>query len=258
MPRKFLILHQPKTAGTYCSMCLPHGYVMPHNMNYHRLTSEGSLKSEQIVCIVRNPLEYYKSLITYWCIDPRHCTVRQNYSESELKCIYENKIKENVDPPYPMHGHVDFYISNGYTLKFEEILSNLFDDDFLKNHQNILSKKCHTYDYYVFKELIRLGIGFYTFSFLDQYASKKISDIKSNEECFDELMKIAKNSIILHTENIIHELKELCKKFNVPCKDLGNTRPKQSNKPSSLKISRELLQAIFFRDAHMFNIFFKQ
>ena len=259
MNRKFIIFHQPKTAGTFVSRCIPESYIFPHSKNYHYALNNNLINDEKLVCIVRNPYDYYISLITFWCIDDQYVQ-EYNFDFKERLKRYNKKLLEdkiNIKNHNVVTGHINFYISNGFTLKIKEILENLFNDNFLKTHCHILSERHHTYDYYVFHEMLRLNIGYYTFAFLDQYGSKKITELKSNEDCLIEIKNIKKNFKILHTNKISSQLKELCEELDVHCNIL-NKRIMVSNKNlnNEFKLTDELKKYIYEKDKHIFDEFF--
>lgn len=251
MKPNFVIFHQPKTAGTYASHCLPKNYVLHHYMNYHYCLTHNLLsENTKLVCIVRNPLDYYISLITFWCLDPKYCSDIRNKSIRTLHTEYElNKMNQI--------GHPNYWISCGFTKRnLNDILENMFCDTFLHNHKNKLSKKHHTYDNYVFSTMLRLDIGFYTFAFLEQFSRKKVSEIKTTEECRNEINYIYDNFITLHTNTISKELKDLCLKYSVPFHEKVE-KQKVSNRKhiSEYNISDELIAKIKYKDRYMLEIF---
>ena len=248
---KFVIFHQPKTAGSYADRCLPNNYVLPHNKNYHYcLTNNILSKNTKLVCIVRNPLDYYISLITFWCLDKKYCRYIRNKSISLLKEEYE-KNKTN------MIGHPNYWISYGYSERnLVNILNNLFCEKFLIEHKKKLSKNHHTYDNYVFFNMLRLDIGFYTFSFLEQYSRKRINDIKTSEECKNEIIHIRNNFIVLNTKSIKKDLKELCIKYSVSFNDnIEKKMCSNRKKVSEYDIPDELVEKIKYKERFMIEIF---
>jgi len=249
---EFIIFHQPKTAGTYAHRVLPKGYTLGHHRNYHFCKNNGLISNEQKVCIVREPLDYYISLITFWCLDPKYAQIKESHAK----------------PLDPNEGHINRYISEKHSLSGDlglvKILGNMFDNKFLLQHANVLSRQHHTYDYHVFKELTRLKIGYYTFGFLDQFGSKKITDLKSNDEVCEELEWIKNNYHILHQKNISEELKALCVQHGVPFngpksvkKVEASEKPQKSNrKPvDCYEIPAALKMEIYEKDKFMYKIF---
>lgn len=253
---EFLLLHQPKTAGTFATRSLPHGYVLPHNQNYHFCVKNNIVKENQeLVCIARNPIDYYISLITFWCLDDRwNATIKDS---EEVRAAAYKAVSQRYDSGLPTDSHPSFFMSEGYLADFDTIINNIFNDDFLEKYSNVLSKKHHTYDYYVFREMKRLNIGYYTFAFLDQYSSKKITDIKSNEECLEEIVKIKSIFTIIKTSSIESDLAELTKRFNIKFTP-PNSKPMSSNrKPiEEYNIEGKLLETIKKKDEHIFNQLF--
>lgn len=250
---KFIIFHQPKTAGTYASEVLPKKYVLSHYNNYHKCLKNKNFVDANyvLVCIVRNPLDYYISLITFWCLDKKYCKQIVEKSIETLKKEYNiNKIKNPV-------GHPGYWMSIGFTeRKLENILGNLFDDQFIEDNKDKLSKTHHTYDNYVFLIMSKLDIGYYTFAFLDQHSRKKVSDIQTTEECREEILYIRDNFISINTKNISTELKSLCEHYSVPFKE-NTKKAMQSNrkKLEEYNISDELIEKIKYKDRYMFEIF---
>lgn len=209
---KFVIYHQPKTGGTWAANCLPPGYVLPHNQNYNAMVKNYSVTQVKPVCIVRDPLDYYISLSTFWCIDPKYCSAK--FARAS-KSAYQEYIRRDVP-----HAHVNFVISEGYTIRdIHTLLSRFFDDSFIRKHTHVLSKAHHTYDYCVFAEMDRLDIGYYTFAFLDQCSRKKITDLRDGEDVLTELTHIRDHFEVLHTACLEAELKALCQKYGVPFKN---------------------------------------
>ena len=100
----------------------------------------------------------------------------------------------------------------------------MLSDTFITEHKDKLSKNHHTYDTKVFLILSRLDIGYYTFAFLDQYSRKKVSDIKTNEECKEEVEYIKKNFITINNKYLTEELRDLCKTFDVKFYDINSKR----------------------------------
>lgn len=249
---KFIIFHQPKTAGSYACEVLPKRYVLGHYDNYHKCLKNKSFidANYQLVCIVRNPLDYYISSITYWCLDKGWCADIRKNSMEILQEQYNTNKNNNV-------GHPNYWMSRGFTeRKLENILENLFDEKFIEDHKDKLSKKHHTYDNYVFLIMSQLDIGYYTFAFLDQHSRKKVSDIKTTEECREELLYIRDNFISINSKNISTELKSLCKKYSVPFKEnIGRVRKSNRKKADEYDISEELIEKIKYKDRFMFEIF---
>ena len=114
-------------------------------------------------------------------------------------------------------NHPLFLISKGFTLKsVNEILDHFFDEKFIEEASQIISRNHHTYDYKVFGQMKRLDIGYYTFAFLDQHASKKINEIQCREECFDIIQKIKNDFIVFNNKNISQELEAFCRENDIP------------------------------------------
>jgi len=247
---KFVLFHQPKTAGTYATACLPKGYVLPHNKNYHYcLNNNYQFLNTTKVAIIRNPVDYYISLITFWCLDSNYCKDLQETN----KLL---NIKYNVANSKGLTKHLNFWISKGYTERnLEIILNNLLSSEFQKSHSDKLCKNHHTYDYYVFDILKKLDIGYYTFAFLDQYSSKKITEFNTQQDCSKEIENIKNNFRILNQENISSELEKLCNDYDVPFK--YNERMMTSNRKSNEKYTfdSEIIYLIFKKDRLMFDIF---
>lgn len=247
---KFIIFHQPKTAGTYASSVLPKNYILGHYKNYHHCIKNNMIsKQTKLVCIVRCPLDYYISLITFWCLDPKYC--------SDIRVNTIDKLRQNyVSNKNNVVGHPNYWMSRGFTIRnLEDILKNLMCEDFLQEHKEKISIKHHTYDNHVFLTMLRLDIGYYTFAFLCQYSRKKVSDIKTTEECRDEIQYIHDNFIKLNQKNITNELKELCEKNNVPFKNAEKKKVSNRKKAKDYNLSKELLDKIKYKDRYMIDIF---
>jgi len=248
---KFVIFHQPKTAGSYANACLPNNYVLSHYQNYNYCLNNNMLSEQtKLVCIVRSPLDYYISLITFWCLDPKWSESVRTKSINTLKKEYAEK-KGNVI------GHPSYWMSNGFTERnLNNILKNLFCEEFILEHKEKLSERHHTYDNYVFLIMLRLDIGFYTFAFLEQYSRKKISEIKTTEECRNEIKYIHEHFITLNQMSITKELKDLCTKYNVQFNDKTERKMVSDRKPiNDYNISNELLEKIKYKDRYMIEIF---
>ena len=246
---KFIIFHQPKTAGTYASRCLPNGYVMNHYNNYNWCLKKNIIsKNTKLVCILRKPIDYYISLINFWCLDPKYCKDIKNNSITKLQNLYKNKT-DNI-------GHPSYWISNGYTERnLINILNNLLSDEFIHKNKDKLSLKHHTYDHYVFSIMEKLDIGFYTFSFLSQFSRKNVNDIQTSEECREEIEYIYNNFIVLNTENITKELNDLCDLYSVPFKNTSNQMV-STIKNKNYNISDDIIEKIKYKDRYMFEFFF--
>ena len=246
---KFIIFHQPKTAGTYALRCLPTGYVKNHYNNYNWCLKNNLIsKNTKLVCIIRTPIDYYISLINFWCLDPKYCKDIKNNSITKLESRYKN----NTDHI----GHPSYWISNGYTERnLINILNNLLSDEFIHNNKNKLSIKHHTYDHYVFSIMEKLDIGFYTFSFLSQNSRKNVNDIQNTQECREEIKYIYENFIVINTENITKELKQLCDLYSVPFSDAERTIVSSITKPN-YNITNDLLEKIKYKDRYIFEFFF--
>ena len=248
---KFVIFHQPKTAGTYASKCLPKNYVLPHHLNYHYCLTENMIhKKTKLVCIVRNILDYYISLITFWCLDPKYVVNIRNTSIDTLTQSYKIKKNEKI-------GHPNYWMSRGFTERnLVNILNNLFSDEFINEHKDKLSEKICTYDNYIFLIMSKLDIGFYTFSFLAQYSRKKVSDIQTPSECINELEYIYNNFFILNQNNISEELKNLCIKLNVPFTDnVSKQMTSNRKKICEYNIDDELISKIRHKERFIIEIF---
>jgi len=248
---KFVIFHQPKTAGSYASACLPKNYVLGHYHNYNYCLKHNTLSEKtKLVCIVRCPLDYYISLITFWCLDPNYCDDIRTKSINTLTKEYMEKKEDLI-------GHPSYWISNGFTERnLSNILNNLFCEEFILKHKEKLSKNHHTYDNYVFLTMLRLDIGFYTFAFLEQYSRKKVSEIKTTMDCYNEIIYIHDNFIKLNQKTITKELKELCSKYSVKINDKIHKQMTSNRKPiNDYNISNELIEKIKYKDRFMINIF---
>tara|TARA_B000000565_G_C23741051_1_gene360985 strand:+ start:155 stop:928 length:774 start_codon:yes stop_codon:yes gene_type:complete len=247
----FVIFHQPKTAGSYAHAVLPKGYVLGHYNNYHYCLKRNMLSEQtKLVCIVRCPLDYYISVITFWCLDPKYCKEIRTKSMTVLQEEYTHNKTNEI-------GHPNYWMSRGFTERdLHVILSNLFCEEFLLEHEGKLSKKHHTYDNYVFSTMLRLDIGFYTFAFLCQYSRKKASEIQTSEECRTELIYIHDNFIILNQKFMTEELKALCVQYNVPFNDKeGKKMSSNRKRVSDYNFSNELIEKIKYKDRYMIEIF---
>jgi hypothetical protein len=248
----FIIFHQPKTGGTYAKTVLPNNYVLGHYHNYHYcLTHNYNLNNKKLVCIIREPLDYYISLITFWCLDPEYCKIITTNTIEKLTIDYNKKIINN-----DVVGHPNYWMSNGFTERnIINILTNLFSDEFIKNNINKLSINHHTYNNYVFSILSKLDIGYYTFAFLDQYSRKKVSEIKTTEECKEEIIYIKNNFIILNNKYLTEQLKELCDKFNVPFKNSNKKMVSNRNSIEDYNINIDLINKIKYKERYILEIF---
>ena len=246
----FILFHQPKTAGTYVMSCLPNGYVLPHNKNYHFcLSNDYDFKTAIKLAIIRNPVDYYVSLISFWCLDPKYC------KDLELPIQMLN-VKYKIEKYKSTSQHLKYWISEGYTQRdICSIINNLLCNDFQEAHSDYLIANHHTYDYYIFNLLNKLNIGYYTLAFLDQYSSKKISEFDTEDDCNDEIIKIKNTFTILNQSTITNELQALCHTHNVPFKS-------EERKMESTRISLEefnknsnLIDLIQQKDRLMFKHF---
>ena len=71
-------------------------------------------------------------------------------------------------------GHPNYWMSRGFTERdLHVILSNLFCEEFLLEHEGKLSKKHHTYDNYVFSTMLRLISAFIHLHFYVNILEKK-------------------------------------------------------------------------------------
>lgn len=250
--KEFRIFHQPKTAGTYCIESLKpfySRYVLPHNINYNLFLRQKISNRDQIlpVNIVRDPLDFYISLISFWLLDNKYTQLYDiNLRNKKYLEIKHNKC-----------GHLGIILGANCGNNVEEILENIFSDDFNKNHQEILSKQFHTYDCYVFNDLERLSIGLYTWMFLDQFSRKKVNEIASREECFEEMKLIKKNFYKLETSTIESCLKKLCELFNIK-NNYVNYKPMSTNrkKKTEYNFSLKLLDKIYSKDEFLYTLYF--
>jgi hypothetical protein len=246
---KFILFHQPKTAGTYVGSCLPEGYVLPHSKNYHHCLNNNYLFLNSLkIAIIRNPIDYYISLITFWCLDSKYC--------KELEDTSILNVKYNLAKSKSEIKHLNFWISNGFTERnLDVILNNILSSEFQKTHSDKLCINHHTYDYFIFDILNKLNIGYYTFAFLDQYSSKKITEFNTEEDCNAEIINIKKSFRILNQHNISFELENLCNELDVPFKN--NDRKMASNRksPEKYNFGYELIHLIYTKDRLMFNNF---
>lgn len=250
--KEFRIFHQPKTAGTYCIESLKpfySRYVLNHNINYNLFLRQKISNRDQIlpVNIVRDPLDFYISLISFWLLDNKYTQLYDiNLRNKKYLEIKHNKC-----------GHLGIILGANCGNNVEEILENIFSDDFNKNHQEILSKQFHTYDCYVFNDLERLSIGLYTWMFLDQFSRKKVTEISSRDECVEEIKYIKNTFYTLETSKIDTNLKALCDQFNIQKKKI-NYKPMASNRKEKkeYKISNQLLNKIFTKDDFLYRFYF--
>lgn len=263
--RRLIIPHQPKTAGTFASKCLPTGYVQPHNKNFHYLKNNNLIKdSDYLGCITRDPLDYYISLITFWCLDRKFVASGkikeiEKVNKKDRLSDYERLINKQEpqtdlrDHRFMKVRHPCFFMSKAFTLtSVEEILERLFDEEFIESVLHIVSKNHCTYDYAVFREMKRLNIGYYTFAFLDQHSEKKVNEIESNEECFQEVKNIKKTFNIFSTKNIKKELQSFCEIKKIPFKAPKNREMKSNRKSiESYNFSSEIIKKIQNKDKYL-------
>ena len=185
--RRLIIPHQPKTAGTFASECLPGGFVRPHCQNFHFLMKNNLIKkTDYLGCIIRDPLDYYISLITFWCLDEKWVASGRmkeilSVNEKDRLSEYQRLLKKQMPQTHlrtfreVRTNHPLFLISKGFTLKsVNEILDHFFDEKFIEEASQIISRNHHTYDYKVFGQMKRLDIGYYTFAFWTNTRVKKL------------------------------------------------------------------------------------
>lgn len=100
----------------------------------------------------------------------------------------------------------------------------------------------------------KLDIGYYTFSFLDQYSRKKVSDIKNFTECKEEINYIKNNFIIINNNNLTNSLKKLCKQYNVNF--INSARKMKSNrkKIKEYNFDKNIIDKIKYKDRLIFEI----
>lgn len=250
--KEFRIFHQPKTAGTYCIESLKpfySKYVLPHNLNYNFFLKQKFLNKDKIlpVNIVRDPLDFYISLITFWLLDEKYTQLHDiNLRNKRYLEIKKTKC-----------AHLGLILGANCGNNVVEILENIFSDNFYKKHQDILSKQFHTYDCYVFYDLDRLSIGLYTWMFLDQFSRKKVAEISSRDECIEEIKYIKNTFYTLETSSIDTNLKALCDQFNIQKKRI-NYKPMASNRKEKEEyiISHQLLNKILTKDEFLYRFYF--
>ena len=208
--RNLALFHQPKTGGTYVMYSIPQKFVLPHHINFHSYKSKQDISNTTLVGILRNPLDYYVSLTTFWCLDPKYCEAIRNNSIEILQHNYDNFKTNNIKIAHP-----NYIVSNGFTERnISTIINNFLDNEFLIKNLDKLSEKHHTYDYYVFEIMNKLDIGYYTFAFLDTLSSKKLTEFNTSDEVKEELIHIKNTFKLLHQSNLTYELQELCKLLN--------------------------------------------
>jgi len=249
MPTKPLVfLHQPKTGGTWVSKCLPQNRVLPHNQNYHSLPYKNKI---QPACIIRDPLDYLISLVTFWCLDKTYCGKELSKPADVQKDEYNALF--NTDSPC---SHPKQIISAGFSCKnVPEIIENMVNDEFIAKHAKVLSPNHHTYDYRVFHEMSRLDIGYYTFAFLDQYARRKITDLHNSTDILNELTFIRSHYEVINTRNLTRDLPLLCEKYGLPFRSHPKMKVTTRSAPDAYKFDRPLLERIAYKERHMLTMF---
>ena len=203
------------------------------------------------VCIIREPLDYLISSITFWCLDKTFVSQLRNYSLEELKKKWENRNKNNKIE------HPRYWISKGFTERnLENIIKNLVDDEFINENKDKFSEKHHTYSNYVFEIMSRLGIGFYTYGVLDQYSRKKVSDIKTGEECKEELEYIRDNFVVLNQKYLTNQLRKLCEEEGVQLsKSTKKIMVSKRAKNDKNLIDEELKKKVYDKEHYMLEVF---
>lgn len=248
---KFLIYHQPKTGGSYALTVLPRGYVQEHHLNYHK---RPPLAGVIPVVILRDPPEYYKSLACFWCLDPRSVdddegkgTRPLNRELSKLQCEYMVRIKGTI-------GHPKYWISQGFTERsMHNVIDNITNPEFIRSHAAKVSLRHHTYDSSPFADMERLGIGYYTWAFLDQCSRKRVSELR-REDLRSEVLWITSTFRILRQETLDEDLEKLCREFGLPFQK--RKRVNQSKKPSGSDsvLPKEITERIRILDKLVYNI----
>lgn len=252
MEQKFVLFHQPKTGGSYAANALPKGYSLGHYDNYHKcLENKMDFSNTKKVCIIRDPLDYLISAITFWCLDKRYVRELKTDSLEDLKRKWENRNKNNKI------GHPAYWMSNGFTERnLENIIKNLVDDKFINENKDKFSKRHHTYSNYVFEIMSRLGIGYYTYAVLDQYSRKKVSDIKTGEECKGELEYIRDNFVVLNQKYLTNQLRKLCEEEGVQFRNV-KIRYMASNRADNDKdlLDEEIKKKVHEKERYMLEVF---
>lgn len=248
---KLAVFHQPKTGGTYVMYSIPQRFVLPHHINFHLYKSKEDISNTILLGILRNPLDYYISLTTFWCLDPKYCEAIRNNSIEILQNNYDNFKSNNIKVAHP-----NYIVSNGFTERnISTIINNFLDNEFLIKNSDKLSEKHHTYDYYVFEIMNKLDIGYYTFAFLDTLSSKKLTEFNNSEEVKEELIHIKDSFKLLHQSNLTYELQELCKLLNIPFKDAPKQKVSNRKSIEEYNFEESLIEKIKYKDRYMFDIF---
>lgn len=137
-----------------------------------------------------------------------------------------------------------------------KILENLVSDEFIEEHQNKISRQHHTYDYKVFNIMKKLDIGYYTFAFLDHNCRKMVDEIKSPEECREELIHIKNTFTVINNSNISQDIPILCSKMKIPYRtNIAKQMVSNHGSVESYGFDEELLNKIRHKDRFMYEIF---
>tara|TARA_A100001035_G_C27785614_1_gene504181 strand:- start:156 stop:989 length:834 start_codon:yes stop_codon:yes gene_type:complete len=252
MEQKFVVFHQPKTGGSFVSNSLPKGYVLDHYNNYHKcLEKKMDFSNTKKVCIIREPVDYLISAITFWCLDTRYVRELKTDTLESLKRKWENRNKNMKI------GHPAYWMSNGFTeRKLENIIKNIVNDEFINENKDKFSRRHHTHSNYVFEIMSRLGIGYYTYGVLDQCSRKKVSEIKTGEECKEELEYIRDNFVILNQKYLTNQLRKLCEEEGVKCKNVkARYMASKRGENDEELLDEETKKKIYEKERYMLEVF---
>ena len=184
-----------------------------HYNNYHKSPPP---RGATPVAILRDPLEYYVSLASFWCLDPNSCDDDQGLGTRPLERDLGELLREYEVRSTRTVGHPKYWISRGFTERsLAGIVGNVTDPNFIRAHAEKVSRKHHTYDSRPFADMERLGVGYYTWAFLDQCSRKRVSAI-GREELRAELDWIAGRFRFLHQSTLDADLERLCRETGVP------------------------------------------
>jgi hypothetical protein len=236
---KFFHLH--KTGGTFISELLPGISNIGHYPNFFQYMKDKQHSKIIPFGSIRNPIDFYPSSINFWLStnqDIKYLAKQQNVS---FENVSFNKLDKLDKLDLTKSNHIANFLNADAKDDLNKALSLLFQNEFLTKYEEYYQHSLKDRSYKIFKIMKRHDIGFFTFSFLEQYCNFDLSQSLNIEEVVEDTFN---NFEFIDINNYQNDLIKLQKKYNfkplLENSNISNTKKSDPKTKPSLPIELEI------------------
>ena len=246
---KFFHLH--KTGGTFVIELLPGVSNIGHYPSFFQYMKENQHREIIPFGTIRDPVRFYPSAINFWLStnqDVKYLAQQQNVD------IQHVKIKKIDDLDLTKSNHIAQFLNNDARGNLQIALNLLFQNEFLTKYEKYYQHSLKDRNYKIFKFMKRHDIGFFTFSFLEQYSNFDLTKSFNIEEAVIDTFD---NFEVININNYRNDLINLQKKYKFkPLLDNSNIlNTKKSDPKTKPLLSKELETKIRYLDRYIYKYY---